>query len=43
MAQELNIVERDPDYINPYKEETKIVSISYSDSHRLCKLIQLYL
>ncbi|KAK2188577.1 hypothetical protein NP493_128g04022 [Ridgeia piscesae] len=35
MAQELNIVERDPDYINPYKEETKLVSISYSDSHRL--------
>lgn len=24
MAQELDIIERDPDYINPYKEETKL-------------------
>ena len=26
MAQELEIVDRDPEYINPYKEETKLVS-----------------
>ena len=41
MAQELEIVERDPDYINPYKEESKLVSIeqdslTYSDTnHRI--------
>ena len=26
MAQELNLVERDPNYVNPYKEETRKVS-----------------
>ena len=26
MAQELNIVERDPNYVNPFKEDTKKVS-----------------
>ena len=34
MAQEMNLVERDANYVNPYREETKLVSYFF---HQLLK------
>jgi len=30
MAQELGVMEKDPDFINPYKKETQVVSLTYA-------------
>ena len=43
MAQELGVIERDPNFVNPYKRETRVPDVSFfvPTSFQLVTKIQL--